>query len=92
MPREFGGSEGWRGTGWKKAREIRLELDKHRSRITGFDKEQGGGLFVDHIHPFRLGGKNNPHKNLRTVDRDSNWAADFMRGARERPAERDERW
>ena len=91
MPRELGGSEGWRGRGWATIRKKVLERDENRSVVSGFDKEQGNGLQVDHIHPFRLGGKNRMF-NLRVVDVSNNAHTDLMHGARERDKKRDTRW
>lgn len=91
VPREFGGAEGWRGPGWARKRKEILKRDGHRSTVSGFDEAQGGGLQVDHIDPFRIGGKNN-RLNLRTTDFFNNPAADHMRGAGEKRPQRDWRW
>lgn len=91
IPRDMGGSEGWRGSGWVKAREKVLKRDKFRSTVSGFNAEQGQGLQVDHIHPFRLGGSNRM-SNLRVTDRFSNPKTDFMAGAGEKKPQRDRRW
>ena len=91
VPRDIGGSEGWRGRGWVTIRKKALARDENRSVISGFDTEQGNGLQVDHIHPFRLGGKNRL-VNLRVTDVSNNAAADLMHGGRERRKERDYRW
>lgn len=90
IPRELGGAEGWRGPGWARIRKEVLARDKNRSTVSGFDAAQGNGLQVDHIHPFRLGGRNRM-SNLRTSDFRNNFAIDFMRNARERPVKR-KRW
>lgn len=91
IPRELGGSEGWRGRGWPAIRKKVLVRDRDRSTVSGFDKVQGHGLQVDHIHPFRMGGKNKM-TNLRTTDYANNYAVDHMRGAKERKRDRDKRW
>ena len=91
VPRELGGSEGYRGPGWSTIRKLILKRDSFRSTITGLDSEQGKGLQVDHIHPFRLGGRNRLN-NLRTVDQANNWAADLSFGSREKTPQRDTRW
>lgn len=91
IPQEFGGSEGWRGPSWRTIRQKALQRDRFRSTISGFTASQGNGLQVDHINPFRLGGKNTL-SNLRTTDFYNNPATDFMRGAGERPPERDKRY
>jgi len=91
LPRELGGSEGWRGPGWETMRKKILARDKVRSTVSGFSAEQGNGLQVDHIHPRRLGGKNRP-SNLRVTDYANNAATDHMRGAAERRPKRDLRW
>ena len=91
IEQEYGGARGYRGPGWAKIRKAVVAKDKGRSTISGFNKEQGKGLQVDHIHPFRLGGKNKM-SNLRTTDMLYNPHADHMRGASERPPERDKRW
>ena len=91
IAREFGGAEGYRGPGWDRIRRRVVAKDKGRSTISGLTKEQGRGLQVDHIHPFRLGGKNKM-SNLRTTDFIHNPHADHMRGASEKKRERDIRW
>ncbi len=90
IPREQGGSYGWRGKGWAKIRKEALERDRkvhgskeNLSSTTGMDKVQGKGLMVDHINPFRLGGKNRVN-NLRTTDFSTNAKTDNMTGADER--------
>lgn len=89
--REHGGAEGYRGPGWQTIRQRVRERDGGRSTISGFTAEQGNGLQVDHIHPFRLGGKNRM-LNLRTTDYSNNPYTDFMHGARERRPLRNSRW
>ncbi len=91
VPREHGGAEGYRGPGWSTIRKDVLARDRNRSTISGYDEEQGRGLQVDHIHPFRLGGRNRM-SNLRVTDQTNNWAIDHMYGARERLPRRDKRW
>ena len=91
VDREHGGAKGWRGPGWGTIRKKVVARDKGRSTISGFDINQGNGLQVDHIHPFRLGGKNKL-TNLRTTDYRYNAYADHMAGASEKPPKRDPRW
>jgi len=91
IPREIGGAEGYRGPGWATIRKRVLLRDRNRSTVSGFTSEQGNGLQVDHIHPFRLGGRNRM-SNLRTTDFSNNPHTDFMRGAGEKPPKRDTRW
>lgn len=91
VPRELGGSEGWRGRGWTTIRKKVLERDRNRSTISGFDAVQGNGLQVDHIHPFRYGGKNRM-TNLRTTDYRNNIHADLAKGAGEKRRKRSERY
>ena len=83
IAQEEGGSEGWRGRGWPRIRKKALARDGNRSTVSGFTAEQGRGLQVDHIHPFRLGGSNKLN-NLRTTDFYSNPHTDAMRGASEK--------
>lgn len=87
VPREYGGAEGWRGTGWEKRRKEILKRDKNRSTVSGFDAAQGNGLQVDHIMPFRIGGRNN-RSNLRVTDYVNNPATDLAFGAGEKKPQR----
>lgn len=91
IPREMGGAEGWRGPGWATIRRKVIEAAGGRSSVSGFSSAQGNGLQVDHIHPFRLGGRNR-RTNLRVTDFHNNPSVDFMRGARERRPKRDEKY
>lgn len=91
VEQEFGGARGYRGPGWRKIREKVLKRDRNRSTISGLTAAQGRGLQVDHIHPFRLGGKNRM-SNLRVTDYIHNPHADHMRGAGEKKPLRDPRW
>ena len=91
IPRSLGGSEGWRGPGWSTIRKKALARDKNRSTVSGYSAQQGGGLQVDHIHPFRLGGRNRLI-NLRTTDYFSNPAVDLAHGFKEKPVKRNERF
>lgn len=90
IPREQGGAEGWRGKGWPRASKEAQAKARGRSSVSGFDKAQGHGLQVDHINPFRLGGKNRA-TNLRVTDYVSNPHVDNMTGAKERTPKRG-RW
>lgn len=87
VPQEQGGAEGWRGPGWAKKRKQIIALNRGRSSVSGLTGEQGRGLQVDHIHPFRLGGKNKD-SNLRVTDMHHNPHVDAMRGAGEKPIQR----
>lgn len=87
VPQEQGGAEGWRGPGWARIRKSIVARDKGRSTVSGLDSAQGRGLQVDHIHPFRLGGKNRA-SNLRTTDAHHNPHTDHARGAGEKPIQR----
>jgi len=91
ITREMGGAEGHRGAGWAVVRKEILKRDRNRSTTTGYDKVQGHGLQVDHIQPYRLGGRNR-RINLRTVDVMNNWASDLATGAVEKPKLRNGRW
>lgn len=87
VPQQMGGAEGWRGPGWATIRKKILAREKNRSSVSGLDSAQGRGLQVDHIHPFRLGGKNRA-SNLRVTDAHHNPHTDAMRGAGEKPIKR----
>lgn len=91
IPRFMGGAEGWRGYKWAEIRQKILARDRNRSTTTGFDAIQGHGLQVDHIMPFRLGGKNKM-SNLRVTDNLTNRFTDNMTSAKERKPKRDTRW
>ena len=91
IPRFLGGSQGYRGRNWRDIRNAALKRDKNRSTISGMDQLQGGGLQVDHINPFRLGGKNRM-ENLRVTDNANNYATDSMHGAKEKKPKRDKSW
>lgn len=91
IPRFMGGGEGWRGPGWKNIRRRVLARDRNRSTTTGYDQYQGNGLQVDHIMPYRLGGRNKM-SNLRVTDNSTNWATDLAHGFKERKPRRDNKW
>lgn len=83
---EQGGAAGYRGPGWAKIRTKILERDRFRSTITGLPATEET-LEVDHINPFRLGGRNT-RRNLRTTDLRQNRHTEAMTGGGEKPARR----
>jgi len=94
VEREHGGSKGYRGPGFAKARKRALYLAKHRSSNNGMlagDVIDGTKLQVDHIAPYRQGLINshtNNITNLRVTDFKNNRFTDFAEGFQERPAKR----
>lgn len=94
IEREQGGSKGYRGPGFAKARKRALYLAKHRSSNNGMlagDPIDGTKLQVDHIHPYRQGTINshtNDITNLRVTDFKNNRYTDYAEGFQERPRKR----
>jgi hypothetical protein len=91
VPKEQGGSFGYRGSGFTKMRERILAKAKYRSTNTGMPAEQVG-LEVDHIIPYRVGGGLTPHtneeSNLRVTDMTNNKYSDNAETFKEKPAKR----
>lgn len=94
IEKEFGGSKGYRGPGFQKARKRALYKARHRSTINGmlagdpFDETK---LQVDHIHPYRQGqisSQTNAQTNLRITDFKNNKYVDYAEGFQEKPLKR----
>lgn len=85
-----GGSRGYRGSSFSKARQRALYKGRNRSSITGLPAKDTK-LQIDHIQPYRVGGLS-PHtnelNNLRISDFDQNKFVDYAEGAQEKPAKR----
>lgn len=78
VPKDQGGSFGYRGKGFTKAREMALRRGRYRSTNTGLD-DKHVKLEVDHIIPYRVGGltsHTNSRQNLRLTDFDNNRYSD----------------
>lgn len=94
IEKEQGGSKGYRGPGFAKARKRALYKAKHRTSLSGMkagDPIDGTKLQVDHIHPYRIGLINshtNAQTNLRVTDFKLNKFADYAEGFAERPIKR----
>jgi hypothetical protein len=94
VERDAGGSKGYRGPGFAKARKRTLYKAKHRTSLSGMkagDPFDGTKLMVDHIHPYRIGLINshtNDDTNLRVTDFKLNKYADYAEGFAERPPKR----
>jgi hypothetical protein len=90
VSKEEGGSAGYRGRGWAKARERALQRGGNRSSITGLS-DKDARLMVDHIIPYRIYGLT-PHtnelSNLRITDDQSNHAVDYAEGFQEKKKRR----
>ena len=88
--KDVGGSKGYRGPGFAKARKRVLYKAKHRSTNTGLTRKDVK-LQVDHISPYRIGGLS-PHTNhmtnLRVTDFSNNRYTDYAEGFQEKPAKR----
>ena len=88
IDKDQGGSKGYRGRGFAKARLRALYLGRYRSSATGLP--QGSvTLEVDHIIPYRQGGitqNTNSQKNLRILDASNNKFLDAAEGFQEKPA------
>lgn len=91
IAKEQGGSEGYRGAGYAKARRRALYLNRNRSTQTGLNSTDAG-LTVDHIDPYKAGGGITPNTNrqvnLRITDRTNNRFIDYAEGAQEKPKKR----
>lgn len=91
ISKEQGGSEGYRGAGYSKARKRALYLARNRSGQTGMGPADES-LTVDHINPYKAGGgvtsHTNQQSNLRITDRRQNRFTDYAEGAQEKPKKR----
>lgn len=91
IEKDMGGSKGYRGPGFQKARKRALYKAKHRSFNNGMlagDPIDGTKLQVDHIHPYRQGQINshtNSQTNLRVTDFKNNKYTDYAEGFQEKP-------
>lgn len=87
IDKDQGGSKGYRGRGFAKARLRALYLGRYRSSATGLP--QGSvTLEVDHIIPYRQGGitqNTNSQHNLRILDMSNNRFLDAAEGFAEKP-------
>ena len=94
VDKEQGGSKGYRGPGFAKARLRALYLARHRSFNNGMvagDPVDGTKLMVDHIAPYRNGFINshtNHNTNLRVTDFKNNKYTDYATGFQEKPPKR----
>jgi hypothetical protein len=87
VPKDMGGSFGYRGAGFSKMRERILAKAKNRSTNTGQPVSQVG-LEVDHIIPYRVGGltpHSNEESNLRVTDLTNNRYSDNAESFKEKP-------
>jgi hypothetical protein len=90
ISREMGGSLGYRGKEFYKARQRCLWLAGYRSVATGLQGDQSQ-LEVDHIIPYRIGGmtpRTNDQINLRVLDMRNNRFKDYAEGFQEKPVVR----
>jgi hypothetical protein len=90
VDREEGGSKGYRGQGYTKARLRALYLGRYRSTSTGLEQGQVQ-LEIDHIDPYRMGGltpHTNEQSNLRILDTTNNKFHDYAEGFQEKPVKR----
>lgn len=78
VPQYLGGSFGYRGGDWRKARLIALDTAGYISQITGFPNSFDR-LQVDHIYPYRL-SRDNRQTNLRVTNFQDNVAVDNIKG------------
>lgn len=81
ISQEEGGSLGYRGPGWAKARKAALRRAKYRSQISGMTAADAT-LSIDHIIPYRFGftpHTNRPY-NLRVADEINNPKTDLAGG------------
>lgn len=94
IEKEQGGSKGYRGPGFAKARKRALYKARHRSVNTGLkggDPIMGTKLEVDHIHPYRQGminSQTNAPTNHRVTDFVNNKYTDYAEGFQEKPIKR----
>lgn len=94
VEKDFGGSKGYRGPGFQKARKRALYKAGHRSTNTGMkagDPFDGTKLMVDHIAPYRQGqicSQTNHITNLRVTDFKNNKHTDYATGFAEKPPKR----
>lgn len=91
VPQEQGGSAGYRGPGWEKARAKAIKRGRGRSSVGPYTLENGGSLMVDHIIPYRVGGltsNTNKATNHRITDSVNNPAVDMATSFAEKPAKR----
>lgn len=94
IEKDQGGSKGYRGPGFARARKRTLYLAKHRTTANGMkagDPTTNTKLMVDHIHPYRIGLINshtNHHTNLRVTDFAWNKHQDYAEGFAEKPPKR----
>ena len=81
IEREQGGSLGYRGPGWARAKRRALAKARNRSSVSGLT-ERESRLEVDHIVPYRLGLTPNTNRqvNLRVTDMSNNPAVDNIKG------------
>lgn len=63
IKREYGGSQGYRGPDWWKARQKAIELSGHKCQGCG---ARGKRFVVDHIVPYYISRDNSP-SNLRVL-------------------------
>lgn len=87
IPKDQGGSKGYRGKGYSQARKRALYLGRNRSTITG-DPADVVQLEVDHIDPYGIGGitpHTNEQTNLRISDFRQNKFIDYAEGFQEKP-------
>jgi hypothetical protein len=91
VPKDLGGSFGYRGAGWTQARERALKLAKNRSSVSGMTGAETK-LEVDHIIPYRVGGGStwltNTQRNLRVTDEGNNAAVDMATSFAEKKRKR----
>ncbi len=90
IDKDWGGSKGYRGPGFAKARKRALYKAKHTSWNTGLTRKDAK-LEVDHIHPYRQGLINshtNHPTNHRVTDFDNNKFSDYAQGFEEKPVKR----
>ena len=90
VDQDQGGSKGYRGPGWEKARKRALKRGGYKSSVGSYS-EKDGNLEVDHIIPYRIGGltpRTNLQTNLRITDQFNNPSVDMAQSFAERPPKR----